>query len=84
MCAGLIVNSKLSGIVFGTSAQDADDLVREQGIKWRSNRVSGLDVIRGRIERNTPKQFIIGGFMRDQCLELLKTAWACCVRCGHG
>ncbi len=74
MCGGRVANSKLSGIVFGTSAQDAEDLVREQGIKWRSNRVSGLDVIRGRIERNMPKQFIIGGFMREQCLELLRTA----------
>lgn len=74
MCAGLVANSKLSGIVFGTSAEDAADLVREQGIKWRSNGMSGLDVIRGRVERGAIGQFIMGGFMREQCLDLLKTS----------
>jgi tRNA(adenine34) deaminase len=74
MCAGLITNTKLSGIVYGTSAGDAADVVRDQGIKWRSNAVSGLDIIRGRIEPGMPEQFIIGGFMREQCLELLQSA----------
>ncbi|MDB5176250.1 MAG: tadA [Candidatus Saccharibacteria bacterium] len=74
MCAGLIANTKLSGVVYGTSAVDATDLVRDQGIRWRSNAVSGLDIIRGRIEPGMPEQFIIGGFMREQCLELLQSA----------
>lgn len=74
MCAGLIANSKLTGIVYGTGAQDATDAVRDCGIKWRSNRVSGLDIIRGRVESGMPEQFVIGGFMREQCLELLKSA----------
>jgi tRNA(Arg) A34 adenosine deaminase TadA len=74
MCAGMIANSKIKGIVYGTGAEDALHLSQEEGIKWRSNRVSGLDIIRGRIEAGMPEQFIIGGFMRDRCLELLKTA----------
>jgi len=71
MCAGLIANSKLSGVVFGTSAEDARELVNRQGIKWRSNAVSGIDIILGRQENGMPEQFVTGGFMRDKCLELL-------------
>lgn len=74
MCAGVVANSKLHGVVFGTSARDAAELAGSGDIKWRSNRVSGLDVIRGRVEAGMPEQFIIGGFRREQCLELLKTA----------
>lgn len=73
MCAGTITNSKLSCIVYGTDLEDAAAVVDELGIKWRSNRVSGLDVIRGRAENGAPEQFIIGGFMRAECLELLRS-----------
>jgi tRNA(adenine34) deaminase len=71
MCAGAIANSKLHGVVYGTSAIDARELVESKGIRWRSNRVSGIDIIRGREENGTPEQFVIGGFLKERCLELL-------------
>lgn len=74
MCAGAIANSKLAGVVFGTDAEDARALVRTEGIRWRSNAVSGLDVIAGRQESGGLEQFVIGNFMRGHCRDLLKTA----------
>lgn len=71
MCAGAITNSKLKGIVYGTNADDAQQLVTATGMKWRSNRVSGLDIIKGRAEVDVNEQFILGGIRREECLSLL-------------
>lgn len=71
MCAGAVANSKIAGIVYGSGADDAERLVNEHGMKWRSNNISGLDIIRGRSENGSNYQFIIGGFKRDECLSLL-------------
>ncbi len=71
MCAGAIANSKLGGVVFGTKADDALRLSREKGVKWRSNHVSGLEIIRGRKEAGRKDQFVIGGFEKEKCIALL-------------
>lgn len=71
MCAGAIVNSKLKGVVYGTSADDAKKLAEKTGMKWRSNKISGLDIIRGRDESGSNEQFVIGGVKREECLALL-------------
>lgn len=73
MCAGAIANSKLAGVVYGTNVQDAMALANE-GVRWRNNEVSGPDVIRGVQQTGRASKFIIEGFMRDKCLEVLQLA----------
>ena len=73
MCAGLITNTKLQGVVFGTSLEDARQLsAADPDFKWRSNEVDSLAIIRGRQEKGVESQFIIGGFLLEKCRVLLE------------
>jgi len=74
MCAGAVANSKLQGVVFGTLAEDARELAETKQIRWRSNEVSGIDIIKNRRESGAGQQFIIEGFEREKCLKLLAKA----------
>lgn len=73
MCAGAVANSKLAGVVYGTDLHHAQQLA-EEGVRWRSNAVSGLDIIKGVQQVGRKQQFIIGGFMEDECWEVLQKA----------
>lgn len=73
MCAGAIANSKVSGIVYGTDIRHAETLA-EQGVRWRSNAVSARAIITGVRQDGRAPQFIIGGFMEDECWDVLQLA----------
>jgi tRNA(Arg) A34 adenosine deaminase TadA len=75
MCAGAVANTKLAGCVYSTSVEDVTELVvARKEIKWRSNVVRMQEILASREEKDVPKQFVIGGFMREQGLELLERA----------
>lgn len=73
MCAGAIANSKLAGVVYGTDLHHAKQLA-DEGVRWRSNAVSGVSIIKGVQQAGRTAQFVIGGFMENECWEVLQRA----------
>ena len=73
MCAGTIANTKISGVVYGIDLHHAETLAKE-GVRLRSNKVSALDIITGVEQAGRAQQFVIGGFMEDECFDVLKLA----------
>lgn len=74
MCSGAVVNTRLMGVVYGTSIEDIPILLQDEPeIKWRSNSIRMAQIIQGRKENGRGGQFIIGGVEREECFELLRT-----------
>ncbi len=68
MCAAASVYSRLGGIVFGTSIDDAVRFVaRNPQVSWRSMNLSLSTIISSGDHANL---FVVEGFMKKQCASL--------------
>lgn len=67
MCASAAVWSKMKGIVFGATIEDAEKHHSED-FSWRQIRIKCREVV----EKGTPKPEVVEGFLRKRCLKLFE------------
>jgi tRNA(Arg) A34 adenosine deaminase TadA len=71
MCASLAIWARLDGIVYGASLQDGLDRYREsRGHEhdWRQIAIKVREIV----DRGEPGLELVGDFLRDECLALLR------------
>jgi tRNA(Arg) A34 adenosine deaminase TadA len=70
MCASVAVWAKMQGIVYGASQAEVVAFAREQGtawLTWRQIKIAAAEVVTA----GEPRLWVVGGVLRDECLELL-------------
>ena len=65
MCTSAVIWAKMEGIVFGAFKEDAQKN-KGENFSWRQIDISSKEII----DKGEPKLNLIGGFMREECLNL--------------
>lgn len=69
MCTSAAIWAKMDGIVYGASLSDMVDYAKKYGnhtYSWRTINIPAAEVIK----KGSPKLFLVGGFMREECKKL--------------
>ena len=72
MCSGAIIWSNLEGVVYGANVNDLKRLWKRKGDdKDPQKRIIFIQA-KSILEKSKPKTFVIGNFMREECLRLFR------------
>ncbi|MBR9701979.1 nucleoside deaminase [Candidatus Pacearchaeota archaeon] len=72
MCSGETVWANMKGIVFGASVEDLENFWKKRRNEKTSTRRFIFVKAKEVVGEAKPKMFVIGKFMRKECLELMK------------